>query len=267
MQLDVERQSLADGVGDPGVALAVDRHTLAAVATRREDFDLAGIAGREARDRVGDGISDPYPVLLVDCQVERPIQLTRAILLPNVKIAGLLVNPTNPLAKSVVPAVQAAASSLGLELQVVYARSDEELDAAFASLPGLGVGALVIGTDPFFTSRAEKLGATSLRLAMPAIYQYREFTAAGGVMSYGGSIVDSYHHAGLYVARLLKGEKPAGAAIHESRAVFKFEERQRAWSVRTASAARARRRGDRMRKPLLRCMSLFLALLRTWRHA
>lgn len=124
------------------------------------------------------------------------------------KIAGLLVNPTNPLAKSVVPAVQAAASSLGLELQIVYARSDEELDAAFASLPSLGVGALVIGTDPFFTSRAEKLGANSLRLAMPAIYQYREFTAAGGVMSYGGSIVDSYHHAGLYVGRILKGEKP-----------------------------------------------------------
>jgi putative ABC transport system substrate-binding protein len=134
-------------------------------------------------------------------------------LVPNAKIAGLLVNPTNPLAKSVVPAVRAAASSLGLELQVVHAHSDEELDAAFASLPGLGVGALVIGTDPFFTSRAEKLGATSLRLAMPAIYQYREFTAAGGVMSYGGSIVDSYHHAGLYVGRILKGEKPGDLPV------------------------------------------------------
>jgi putative ABC transport system substrate-binding protein len=83
-------------------------------------------------------------------------------------------------------------------------RSDEELDAAFASLPGF-VGALVIGTDPFFTSRADKPGATSLRLTMPAIYQYREFTAAGGVMRYRGSIVDSYHHAGLYVGRILKG--------------------------------------------------------------
>src|SRR6267154_2313755 len=137
-------------------------------------------------------------------------------LMPNVKIAGLLVNPTNPLAKSVVPAVQAAAGSLGLELQLVYARSDEELDATFASLPGLGVGALVIGTDPFFTSRAEKLGATSLRLAMPAIYQYREFAAAGGVMSYGGSITDSYHRAGLYVARILKGEKPADLPVQLS---------------------------------------------------
>ncbi|WP_342712743.1 ABC transporter substrate-binding protein [Bradyrhizobium sp. B124] len=143
-------------------------------------------------------------------------------LMPNVKIAGLLVNPTNPLAKSVVPAVQAAAGSLGLELQVLYARSDEELDAVFASLPGLGVGALIVGTDQLFTSRAEKLGATSLRLAMPAIYQYREFTAAGGVMSYGGSIIDSYHHAGLYVGRILKGEKPGDLPVQLSTKVELF---------------------------------------------
>jgi putative tryptophan/tyrosine transport system substrate-binding protein len=143
-------------------------------------------------------------------------------LMPKEKVVGLLVNPTNPLAKSVVPAVQAAAGTLGLELQVVYARSDEELDAAFASLAGLRVGALVIGTDPFFTSRAEQLGATSVRLAMPAIYQYREFTAAGGVMSYGGSIVESYHHAGLYVGRILKGEKPGDLPVQLSTKVELF---------------------------------------------
>jgi putative tryptophan/tyrosine transport system substrate-binding protein len=151
-------------------------------------------------------------------------------LMPNEKIAGLLVNPTNPLAKSVVPVVQAAASKLGLELQVVHARSDEELDAVFASLPSLGIGALVIGTDPFFTSRAEKLGATSLRLAMPAIYQYREFAAAGGVMSYGGSIVESYHHAGLYVGRILKGEKPGDLPVQLSTKVELF------FNLKTAKA-------------------------------
>lgn len=143
-------------------------------------------------------------------------------LMPNEKIAGLLVNPTNPVAKSVVSTVQAAAGKLGLELQVVYARNDEELDAAFGSLPGLGVGALVIGTDPFFTSRAEKLGATSLRLAMPAIYQYREFAAAGGVMSYGGSIIDSYHHAGFYAGRILKGEKTGELPVQLSTKVELF---------------------------------------------
>jgi putative tryptophan/tyrosine transport system substrate-binding protein len=143
-------------------------------------------------------------------------------LMPKEKIAGLLVNPTNPVSKSVVSAVQAAAGSLGLELQVVYASSDEELDAAFESLPGLRVRALVIGTDPFFTSRAEKLGATSLRLGIPAIYQYREFTAAGGVMSYGGSIVDSYHHAGLYVGQILKGQKPGDLPVQLSTKVELF---------------------------------------------
>ncbi|WLB24217.1 ABC transporter substrate-binding protein [Bradyrhizobium japonicum] len=143
-------------------------------------------------------------------------------LMPNVKVAGLLVNPTNPLANSVVPAVHAAAGLLGLKMQVVYAHNDEELDAVFASLPALGVGALVIGTDPFFTSRAQKLGAASLSRAMPAIYQYREFAAAGGVMSYGGSIVDSYHHAGLYVGRILKGEKPGNLPVQLSTKVELF---------------------------------------------
>ena len=137
-------------------------------------------------------------------------------LMPKEKVVGLLVNPTNPLAKSVVSTVQAAAGSLGLELQVVNARSDEELNAVFASLPRLRVGALVIGTDPFFTTRAEKLGAMSLRLAIPAIYQYREFTAAGGMMSFGGSILESYHHAGLYVGRILKGEKPGDLPVQLS---------------------------------------------------
>ena len=78
-------------------------------------------------------------------------------LTPKEKVVGLLVNPTNPLAKSVASAVQAAAGLLGLELKVVEAHNDEEIDAVFASLPGMRVGALVIGTDPFFTSRAEKL--------------------------------------------------------------------------------------------------------------
>jgi putative ABC transport system substrate-binding protein len=143
-------------------------------------------------------------------------------LMPQEKILGLLVNPTNPLAESVVPAVQAAAGSLGVELKVVHARSDDEIDAMFASLPGMRVGALVIGTDPFFTSRAEKLGAMSLRLAMPTIYQYREFAAAGGVMSYGGSIIDSYHHAGHYAGRILKGEKPGDLPVQLSTKIELF---------------------------------------------
>jgi putative tryptophan/tyrosine transport system substrate-binding protein len=151
-------------------------------------------------------------------------------LMPKEKVLGLLVNPTNPVAESVTAGVQAAAGSLGLELKVVHAHTDQDLDAAFASLPGMRVGALVIGTDPFFTSRSEKLGAMSLRLAMPAIYQYRTFIEAGGVMSYGGSITDSYRHAGLYAGRILKGEKPGDLPVQLSTKIELF------FNLKTAKA-------------------------------
>src|SRR5258705_3224840 len=96
-------------------------------------------------------------------------------LMPAEKVIGLLVNPTNPLTESLRTDVQAATASLGLELNVMHARNDEDVDALFSSSPRMRVGGLVIGTDPFFTSRSEKLGAMSLRLAIPAIYQYRVF--------------------------------------------------------------------------------------------
>ncbi len=143
-------------------------------------------------------------------------------LMPAEKVLGLLLNPTNPVASSVAAGVQAAATSLGLELKVVHAHTEEDLDAVFASLRGMRVGALVIGTDPFFTSRSEKLGALSLRLAIPAIYQYRAFAEAGGVMSYGGSITDSYRHAGIYAGRILKGEKPGDLPVQLSTKIELF---------------------------------------------
>ena len=143
-------------------------------------------------------------------------------LMSSEKVIGLLVNKTNPVTKSVVADVQAAAVSLGLELKVMHARTDEDIDVALSSLPGMQVGALVIGTDPFFTSRSEKLGAMSLSLAIPAIYQYRAFTEAGGVMSYGGSITESYRHAGRYVGRILKGEKPGDLPVQLSTKVELF---------------------------------------------
>lgn len=143
-------------------------------------------------------------------------------LLPAAKALGLLVNPTNPLASSVIESVKAAAVALGVELQVVRASSDEEIEKAFAELAAMRLTGLVIGTDPFFTSRSGKLATASLGAHMPAIYQYREFTAAGGVMSYGGSITDSYYKAGLYAARILKGEKPGDLPVQLSTKVELF---------------------------------------------
>ena len=143
-------------------------------------------------------------------------------LLPSAKALGLLVNPTNPLASSVIESVKAAAVALGVELQVVRASSDEEIEKAFAELVAMRLTGLVIGTDPFFTSRSGKLAAASLSAPVPAIYQYREYTTAGGIMSYGGSITDSYYKAGLYAARILKGEKPGDLPVQLSTKVELF---------------------------------------------
>lgn len=101
------------------------------------------------------------------------------------------------------------------------AQNDDEISAVFAQL-GRRRGALVIGTDPLFTSRIEKFGELSFRSRLPAIYQYREFIAAGGVMSYGGNIMDSYYRAGLYVGRNLKGEKPSGLPVKLSTKIELF---------------------------------------------
>jgi putative tryptophan/tyrosine transport system substrate-binding protein len=142
--------------------------------------------------------------------------------LPAAKRIALLVNPTNPVSQSVSSEMKSASAGLGIELEVIRAHDDEEINRAFAGLAGLKVGGLVIGTDPFFTSRAEKMGGLSLTAKLPAIYQYREFIAGGGLMSYGGDNTDSYYHVGLYAGRILKGEKPANLPVQLSTKVQLF---------------------------------------------
>jgi putative ABC transport system substrate-binding protein len=112
--------------------------------------------------------------------------------------------------------LQSAAPALGLELHVLGAGNERDFAMVFASLSGLHAGALLIGADAYFTSRSEQLAALALRHGMPAIYQFREFAAAGGLMSYGGSIPDGYRIAGAYAARILKGEKPGDLPVQQS---------------------------------------------------
>src|SRR5882672_229095 len=121
---------------------------------------------------------------------------------------GLLTNPTNPLTPSVEADVKTAAEALGVKLTMFHASADEEIDATCKNAPGLVAG-MVIGTDVLFTSRIMRLGSKSLEHKLPTIYQYRDFVTAGGVMSYGGDIKDSYHRAGIYAGRILNGEKTA----------------------------------------------------------
>jgi len=138
-------------------------------------------------------------------------------LLPTATIIAALVNPTNPNTEIELRGMHAAARALGLQLHVLHASSERDFAAVFAALPQLRAGVLVIsGTDTFLISRSEQLAALTIRHAVPTIFQFREFIAAGGLMSYGGSITDSYRQAGIYAGRILKGEKPADLPVQQS---------------------------------------------------
>jgi putative ABC transport system substrate-binding protein len=144
-------------------------------------------------------------------------------LVPTASIIALLINPTNPaLAEPVSRASQAAAHTLGLHLHVLNASTERDFDGAFANLIQLRAGGLVIGSDAFFTSRSEQLAALAVRHAVPTVYEARGFVAAGGLVSYSGSIADAYRLAGVYAARILKGEKPGELPVQQSTKVEMF---------------------------------------------
>jgi putative ABC transport system substrate-binding protein len=136
-------------------------------------------------------------------------------LVPATTIIGLLVNPANPNNEIRSKDMQAAARTLGVELDVLRASTEREIDEGFASLVQARVGALVINPDPFFTSRMEQLVALTVRYAMPTISN-REFAAAGGLMGYGVSLSDAYRLAGVYTGRVLAGAKPADLPVQQS---------------------------------------------------
>jgi putative tryptophan/tyrosine transport system substrate-binding protein len=137
-------------------------------------------------------------------------------LLPTAKLIALLVNPTDPTAEIYKTEVQAAASSLGLQLRVVNASSDGEIDRAFEKLAQMQASGVVVGSGPFFVSQAEKLAALGARHAVPIIYQFRRFAAAGGLISYGSEITEAYRLAGIYTGRVLKGDKPANLPVQQA---------------------------------------------------
>jgi putative ABC transport system substrate-binding protein len=137
-------------------------------------------------------------------------------LVPAARVIGLLANPDPARMDIMTRDAQAAATNLGLQLIVLPASTEAEVENAFTTLTQKRVGALVIGADTFFTSIAEKLGELALRHSMPAIFGFHQFAAAGGLASYAGNIMDAYHLAGAYAGRILKGEKPADLPVQES---------------------------------------------------
>jgi putative ABC transport system substrate-binding protein len=137
-------------------------------------------------------------------------------LVPTATIIALLVNPTTPAAETIARDARAAARALGLQLHVLHASSDRDFDTVFETVAQLRAGALVIGGDPFFTSRSQQLAKLTVDHAVPTIYEFREFTAAGGLLSYGTSIVDAYRLAGVYTGRILKSEKPSDLPVQQA---------------------------------------------------
>jgi putative ABC transport system substrate-binding protein len=136
-------------------------------------------------------------------------------LVPQAGVIALLVNPNNANAQRNVQDAQDAARAKRVQLQLVWASTDGEIDAAFATLAQSHVGALLVGADPFFGSRREQLVALAARHAVPAIYFAHEFAAAGGLISYGASVTGTYRQAGIYAGRVLKGAKPPDLPVQQ----------------------------------------------------
>ena len=153
---------------------------------------------------------------LVQKQIEKLHEM-----LPKANVIAALVNPTDPaLGGPATKQAQAAARALGLQMNIVQASTERDIEAAFASLARLGVGALVILPNAFFISRREQIAALAIRHVVPAVYYQREFAAAGGLMGYGPSVPDGYRRIGIYAARILKGELPGDLPVQQS---TKFE--------------------------------------------
>jgi putative tryptophan/tyrosine transport system substrate-binding protein len=147
--------------------------------------------------------------------VAKRVELLHEVV-PGTNSIALLINPTSPtLTKTTIEEAQTAARSFGLELHILNASTERDFDLVFTSLIQLRAGGLVIGTDTFFSSRLEQLAALSVRYAVPTVYHFREFAAAGGLIAYGGSLGEAFRETGVYTGRILKGEKPTDLPVQQ----------------------------------------------------
>jgi putative tryptophan/tyrosine transport system substrate-binding protein len=144
-------------------------------------------------------------------------------MVPHATSLALLINPTSPyLAEAQSRALEAAARSRGLQLHMLKASTEQDFDIAFASVARLGASGLVISSDSFFFSQSAQLARLAIRHAVPTIFGFREFVAAGGLMSYGGSLTESFRWVGVYTGRVLKGEKLANLPVQQSTKIELF---------------------------------------------
>jgi putative tryptophan/tyrosine transport system substrate-binding protein len=136
-------------------------------------------------------------------------------LVPQARVIALLVNPNNATSDAMVRDVGQAARAMAREVQILKARNESEIDAAFATLSQSHVGALLVDADPYYYSRREQLVTLAALHSVPAIYQWREFSASGGLISYGASVVGVFHQTGIYVGQILNGARPADLPVQQ----------------------------------------------------
>ena len=234
----VEGQNLAilfrwaDGRYDRLPALAAELISLRVAVLFAAGGPPSALAAKEATSTIPvvfSAVSDPVRLSLVPSLnrpggnltgmsllnselVAKSVQLLKDAV-PSAAVIGLLVNPSGPSAEIYVKEAPAAAHALGIQISVLNASTERDLDEAFASLGKLGAGGLVVPAEPFFDSQRERIVSLAAQHAVPMIANLREYVAAGGLMSYGPSLPDSYRRAGIYVGRVLKGEKPADLPV------------------------------------------------------
>jgi len=175
--------------------------------------DPVGLGLVASLDRPGGNVTGVTQLNVVVAQ--KRLELLHE-LVPTARVFALLVDPTDAaIAETNTRDTQAAASKLGLELHVLNASTERDFDSVFAELIRLRAGGLVIGNGAYFVARNGQLAELAIRHAVPAVHSTREFVAAGGLMSYGGSLSDSYRLTGVYTARILKGEKPGELPVQQ----------------------------------------------------
>jgi len=213
----VDRKVDVIAAGSPPAALAAKRatSTIPIVFNTGDDPVATGLVASLARPG---GNLTGVSMLLTEL-VPKRLQLLLEMV-PQARVIALLVNPNGPEAEPTIRDAETAARAKGVHLAILKAGTEGEIDAAFATLVQLHADALLVGNDPFFNSQREQLVALAARHAVPVIYFFREFAAAGGLISYGPRLPDFFRQVGVYVGRILKGAKPADLPVQQP---VKFE--------------------------------------------
>jgi putative tryptophan/tyrosine transport system substrate-binding protein len=204
------RVAVLYAAGGPPAALAAKAATAAIPIVFSADSDPVGLGLVASLNRPGGNVTGMS--LFASDLWAKNVELLKE-LVPTASVMAYLVNPSSPNVANYLKGAAEAASALGIDIHLLNASTEHELDEAFASLAKLRAGGLIVPNEPFLDSQRERITALATRYAVPALYNLREYVVAGGLASYGPSLPDSYRRAAMYAGRILKGEKPADLPV------------------------------------------------------